>query len=80
MPYDNTNKEKLYKAKMNGKYSNMSEKEYAVMARQDVHWFCDKCNTKLHDTYFKLTDIEKDFLPRFKEYYGSKEIGITTAK
>jgi 3-hydroxyanthranilate 3,4-dioxygenase len=36
-------------------------------------WFCDNCNTKLHDTYFHLTDIEKDFLPRFKEYYGSKE-------
>jgi len=36
-------------------------------------WFCDNCNHKLHDTYFELTDIEKDFLPRFKEFYGSKE-------
>jgi len=36
-------------------------------------WFCDNCNTKLHDTYFPLTNIEKDFLPRFKEYYGSEE-------
>jgi len=35
-------------------------------------WFCDNCNTKLHDTYFKLNNIEKDFLPRFKEYYGSE--------
>lgn len=32
-------------------------------------WFCDNCNTKLHDSYFKLTNIEKDFLPRFKDYY-----------
>ncbi len=37
-------------------------------------WFCDNCNNKLHDTYFKLTNIEKDFLPRFKEYYGSDEM------
>lgn len=36
-------------------------------------WFCDNCNNKLHETYFPLTNIEKDFLPRFKEFYGSKE-------
>jgi 3-hydroxyanthranilate 3,4-dioxygenase len=42
--------------------------------KDGLMWFCDKCNTKLHDTYFKLTDIEKDFLPRFKEFYGSKEM------
>lgn len=37
-------------------------------------WFCDNCNQKLHDTYFKLHDIEKDFLPRFKEFYTSEEL------
>lgn len=37
-------------------------------------WFCDKCNTKLHETYFELTNIEKDFLPRFKEFYTSEEM------
>ena len=37
-------------------------------------WFCDNCNNKLHDTYFPLTNIEKDFLPRFKEFYSSKEL------
>jgi len=35
-------------------------------------WFCDNCNTRLHDTFFHLKDIEKDFLPRFKEFYGSE--------
>lgn len=34
-------------------------------------WFCEKCNSKLHESYFPLTNIEKDFLPRFKEYYSS---------
>ena len=37
-------------------------------------WFCDKCNNQLHGTYFELTDIEKDFQPRFREYYGSEEL------
>lgn len=37
-------------------------------------WFCDHCNTKLHDTYFKLTNIEKDFIPRFKKFYGSEDM------
>jgi len=37
-------------------------------------WYCDNCNHKLHETYFPLTDIEKDFLPRFREFYGSEEL------
>lgn len=37
-------------------------------------WFCDNCNEKLHDTYFPLTNIERDFIPRFKEYYASEEM------
>lgn len=37
-------------------------------------WYCDKCNHKLHETYFPLNNIEKDFLPRFKEFYGSEEL------
>lgn len=37
-------------------------------------WFCDNCNNKLHDTYFVLENIEKDFIPRFKEFYGSEEM------
>lgn len=47
--------------------------------REDHHndgliWFCDECNNKLHDTYFSLENIEKDFLPRFKEFYSSEEL------
>ncbi|RED93629.1 3-hydroxyanthranilate 3,4-dioxygenase [Marinoscillum furvescens] len=37
-------------------------------------WYCDNCNHKLHETYFHLTNIEKDFLPRFKEFYGSDKL------
>ena len=37
-------------------------------------WFCDNCNTKLHESYFHLTNIEKDFLPRFKKFYASEDL------
>ncbi|MDE0771650.1 MAG: 3-hydroxyanthranilate 3,4-dioxygenase [Salibacteraceae bacterium] len=37
-------------------------------------WFCDNCNNKLHETYFPLTNIERDFLPRFREFYVSEEL------
>ena len=36
-------------------------------------WFCDNCNTQLHASFFHLTNIEKDFLPRFKDFYASEE-------
>ena len=41
--------------------------------KDGLMWFCDNCNTKLHDEYFKLTNIEKDFLPRFRDYYSDEE-------
>jgi 3-hydroxyanthranilate 3,4-dioxygenase len=37
-------------------------------------WFCENCNSKLHESYFVLENIEKDFLPRFKEFYTSEEM------
>lgn len=37
-------------------------------------WFCDNCNNKLHESYFHLTNIENDFIPRFREYYGSEKM------
>ncbi len=37
-------------------------------------WFCDHCNNKLYESYFKLENIEKDFLPRFKKYYAKEEL------
>jgi len=37
-------------------------------------WFCDNCNNKLFESYFKLKNIEKDFLPRFKKYYADENL------
>lgn len=37
-------------------------------------WFCDVCNTKLHEVFFELKDIENDFQVHFRHYYGSEEL------
>ena len=42
--------------------------------KDGLMWFCDNCNEKLHDTYFELQNVEKDFQPRFKEFYNSEEL------
>lgn len=42
--------------------------------KDGLMWFCDNCNNKLHEVYFKLENIEKDFLPRFREFYGSENL------
>ena len=41
--------------------------------KDGLMWFCDNCNNKLHETYFTLENVEKDFQPRFKEFYSSEE-------
>lgn len=37
-------------------------------------WFCEKCNHKLYEVFFELKDIEKDFQPHFKHFYGSQDL------
>ena len=37
-------------------------------------WFCENCNNQLHEYKFHLDNIEKDFIPRFRDFYGSQEL------
>jgi len=37
-------------------------------------WFCENCNNLIHSVKFKLTNVEKDFQPRFNEFYSSEEL------
>lgn len=37
-------------------------------------WFCEKCNTKLFEEYFTLTDIANQFQAVFKKYYNDKDL------
>jgi 3-hydroxyanthranilate 3,4-dioxygenase len=39
-----------------------------------LQWYCEKCNNKLHEYKFVLLDVEKDFLPRFRDFYASEEL------
>lgn len=39
-----------------------------------LQWYCEHCNNLLHEYRFHLDNIEKDFLPRFRDFYGSKEL------
>ena len=43
-------------------------------AKDGLLWYCDYCNHKLHEVYFKLNDIEKDFLKHFKDFYENQEL------
>jgi len=37
-------------------------------------WFCEKCNAKLFEKYFPLTNIVTQFQVTFAEFYGSEEL------
>lgn len=37
-------------------------------------WFCEKCNHKLYEEYFELTDITKQFQTIFAKFYNSEEL------
>jgi len=43
-------------------------------ANDGLLWFCDNCNESLYKVYFKLEDIEVDFLKHFKHFYGSEDL------
>jgi 3-hydroxyanthranilate 3,4-dioxygenase len=42
--------------------------------KDGLMWFCDNCNEKLHETFFTLNNVEKDFQPRFKAFYSSVDL------
>lgn len=42
--------------------------------KDGLMWFCESCNEKLHEDYFVLENIEKDFLPRFRHFYSSEDL------
>ncbi len=41
--------------------------------KDGFQWFCQKCNTKLYEEFFTLTDISKQFPPIFDRFYASEE-------
>ncbi|NJB71279.1 3-hydroxyanthranilate 3,4-dioxygenase [Saonia flava] len=52
----------------------IERKRTDLEGKDGLLWFCDNCNNLLHEVYFPLNDIEKDFLGHFKNFYNSKEL------
>ena len=42
--------------------------------KDGLMWFCEHCNEKLYEEYFKLTDIQNQFQGVFAKFYGSEEL------
>tara|TARA_A100000164_G_C21615937_1_gene634326 strand:+ start:129 stop:656 length:528 start_codon:yes stop_codon:yes gene_type:complete len=42
--------------------------------KDGLMWFSEKENALLYEEYFRLTNIEKDFLPVFKKFYQSEKL------
>jgi len=42
--------------------------------KDGLMWFCEKCNEKLYDEYFTLTDITNQFQAVFEKFYKSENL------
>lgn len=43
-----------------------------------LQWYCEKCNSKLYEEFFKLTNIETQFPEVFERYYNSPHVNCKT--
>lgn len=50
------------------------ERKRRAEEKDGLLWFCEKCNHKLYEEYFKLTNIMTQFQEVFAKFYGSKEL------
>jgi 3-hydroxyanthranilate 3,4-dioxygenase len=39
-----------------------------------LQWYCEKCETKLYEEFFRLTNIETQFQAVFERYYNSENV------
>ncbi|MFT7072055.1 3-hydroxyanthranilate 3,4-dioxygenase [Patiriisocius sp. Uisw_017] len=52
----------------------VERKRQDLAGKDGLMWFCDNCNNKIHEVYFPLNDVEKDFLQHFKDFYGNEDL------
>ena len=50
------------------------ERKREPQHKDGLMWFSDTANAKLYEEYFHLTNIEKDFLPVFRKFYGDEKL------
>ena len=52
----------------------IERKRVGTSMKDGLVWHCEACNEKLHEVFFELKDIEKDFLSHFDHFYKSKSL------
>lgn len=50
------------------------ERKRHLHEEDGLQWFCEKCQTKLYEEFFILTNIETQFNAVFERYYNSAHI------
>ena len=50
------------------------ERKRSENDKDGLMWFSETANELLYEEYFKLTDIEKDFIPVFKRFYSDEKL------
>jgi 3-hydroxyanthranilate 3,4-dioxygenase len=50
------------------------ERKRRADEKDGLLWFCEKCNAKMFEKYFNLTNIMTQFQETFSEFYGSMEL------
>lgn len=50
------------------------ERQRKDTEKDGLLWFCEKCNAKLYEEYFPLTDIANQFQAIFKKFYENKDL------
>jgi 3-hydroxyanthranilate 3,4-dioxygenase len=61
-------------ARTEGSLGLVIERRRREGEKDGLLWFCENCNHKLHEAYFPLTNIERDFKAVFDEFYGSEDL------
>jgi 3-hydroxyanthranilate 3,4-dioxygenase len=64
---------------MAGSVGLVIERKRAPGELDALQWYCERCNHRLHEERFVLTDIETQFPPLFERYYGSLSLRTCTA-
>lgn len=50
------------------------ERKRRETEKDGLMWFCEKCNHKLYDEYFMLTNIATQFQGVFEKFYNNKDL------
>lgn len=50
------------------------ERRRGPQEQDGLQWYCEKCNSKLYEEFFNLTNIETQFAAVFERFYNSSHV------